>query len=152
VNLIKVTRTSALTDVIHVCITDRWGSACIFRTAVYQSNQIMWLDMTGLIWNLFPLASGKKRIYIYWIFFFLNFTFYLVRLSSIQAFLMANPHIPIKLHHPCWFVGPGFVIPSSIQWPSPTQPTSVPWLNNHCCYSVLYITQLKNCPNVMSIK
>ena len=135
----------------------RWMRKCVhFQNcclSVKPNIVIIWLDMPGLILNLFPIASGKKRKYIG--FFFLTFTFYFVRLSSIQAFLMANPHIPIKLHHPYSFIGPGFVMPSSIQWPSPMQPASVPWrhlsLNNHCCYSVLYITQLKNCPIILSI-
>ena len=122
--------------------------------SVKPNRVIILLDMVGFIWKILSL-SGQKRKYIGH-FCFLNFTFYLVCLSSIQAFLMANPHIPIKLHHPRSFLSPVFVIPSSIQWPFPIQPTSEPWrhlsLNNHCCYSVLYITQLKNCPNVMSIK
>lgn len=131
---------------------------CTFRTAVYQSNQI--LQKCDQICLLF---SGQKSNFILPCMTCLPFrpfrwptlTFPLIYTTTVHSqaqFLLFLPPFSDPLRR------------SLRLYPEDTRSTAVCLthymeshhrtclsLSNHCCYSVLYVTQLKNCPSIQSI-
>ena len=128
--------------------------------------------MPGLIWNLLPLIFRKEEYFI--AFFFsspLQFKLYVCLpfrpfwwptltfslryttpvLSQAQFLLSLPPFSdPLPCSLPLYPEDPSSTTICLPDYTVSHQRRHLN-LNNHCCYSVLYITQLKNCPNIWSI-